>query len=629
MQSIRARRTRGGTSRDAIRASMRGDDVVVDFDSNDVPYYALAGALADARARWMATIVFRLACAFWFACGCAFGRASARWGPWARRRTKTARDVRETEAAEGSGRGARGGYGELERARARGDGWTRETRESKKKTSVTTRTSSSSVKRGDEKPSVSSTGTTGTRTTTNVAPMEVETNGNVEAAVEEEAESAFTCVDDEMEDAFVDESEIEPASEFTAGFGGAPTRFETKEEVEKSFSTREKTLEASSPSDEPTSAEDEDDSDSVETKEKMQFVADQVSEATSAMHAADDERSRARAEANKIEWEQRAVELAKQREEARRLKAAARKERRMKERTEEHKKEAEDRAKEADSLNEYRTAAQTTLKSEGLYFIAENGDLSSLLLRLGTHEDGKNIETSYKKALLKYHPDRSAARGGSLEDNARCEETFKLLQACRKLWENMGKPSASFTRTQSAHTRSWSRPPGASTTNSSSPPSNNAAYNMYQAGRRSAEAEECAKQAQANAEFVQKAKQEAKESEDRMRTEAARRWRELQKMQREKFTRESQAEMTRKDSLNKAREREELRKKLEEIKRSATFHTPNTDSPSSGKSTPSPTFNRTLSGTRVHINLKPVTSPGVDSQQPGSPQSKEQTLHRL
>ena len=132
--------------------------------------------------------------------------------------------------------------------------------------------------------------------------MEVETNGNVEAAVEEEAESAFTCVDDEMEDAFVDESEIEPASEFTAGFGGAPTRFETKEEVEKSFSTREKTLEASSPSDEPTSAEDEDDSDSVETKEKMQFVADQVSEATSAMDAADDERSRARAEANKIEW---------------------------------------------------------------------------------------------------------------------------------------------------------------------------------------------------------------------------------------------------------------------------------------------------------------------------------------
>ena len=48
MPSIRARRTRGGTSRDAIRASMRGDDVVVDFDSNDVPYYALAGALADA-----------------------------------------------------------------------------------------------------------------------------------------------------------------------------------------------------------------------------------------------------------------------------------------------------------------------------------------------------------------------------------------------------------------------------------------------------------------------------------------------------------------------------------------------------------------------------------------------------
>lgn len=611
---------------------MRGDDVVVDFDTNDVPYYALAGALADARATWVATIVFRLACAFWFACGCAIGRASAGWGPWASGAVKGTRE-KDVDAVRVT-RTASGGYGEVERnsGGARGDGYARRgTRESKKKESETERTSSS-VKRGDEKPSVSSTGTTGTRTTTNVAPMEVETNGNVEAAVEEEAESAFTCVDDEMEDAFVDESEVlEPTNELTTGFGSAPTRFETKEEVEES--TREKTFEASSPSDEPTSAEDEEDeSDSVETKEKMQFVADQVSEATSAMHSADDERSRARAEANKIEWEQRAVELAKQREEARRLKTAARKERRMKERTEAHKKEAEDRAKQADSLNEYRTAAQTTLKSEGLYFIAENGDLSSLLLRLGTHEDGKNIETSYKKALLKYHPDRSAARGGSLEDNARCEETFKLLQACRKLWENMGKPSVSFTRTQSAHTRSWTRAPGANTTNStnsSSPPSNNAAYNAYQAGRRSAEAEERSKQAQANAEFVQKAKQEASEAESRMRSEAARRWRELQKMQRDKFTRESQAEMTRMDSLNKAREREELRKKLEEIKRSVTFPTPSTDSPSSGKSTSSPTFNRTVSGTRVHVNAKPVTSPGIDSQQSGSPQSKEQTLHRL
>ena len=82
--------------------------------------------------------------------------------------------------------------------------------------------------------------------------------------VEEEAESAFTCVDDEMKDAFVDESEIEPASEFTAGFGGVPTRFETKE-VEKSFRQRRRWKISG---DEPTSAEDEDDSDSVETKER-------------------------------------------------------------------------------------------------------------------------------------------------------------------------------------------------------------------------------------------------------------------------------------------------------------------------------------------------------------------------
>ena len=179
----------------------------------------------------------------------------------------------------------------------------------------------------------------------------------------------------------------------------------------------------------------------------MYFVAEQVSEATSALNAADDERAKARAEANKIEWERRAEELAKQREEARRLKQAARKERRMMERSQTFRQEAEDRAKEADSLNEYRVSAQTALKSEGLYFIAENGDLATLLLRLGTHEDGKNIETSYKKALLKFHPDRSAARGGTLEDNARCEETFKLLQACRKVWENMGKPNKAVSYT--------------------------------------------------------------------------------------------------------------------------------------------------------------------------------------
>ena len=140
----------------------------------------------------------------------------------------------------------------------------------------------------------------------------------------------------------------------------------------------------------------------------MYFVAEQVSEATSALNAADDERAKARAEANKIEWERRAEELAKQREEARRLKQAARKERRMMERSQTFRQEAEDRAKEADSLNEYRVSAQTALKSEGLYFIAENGDLATLLLRLGT-------PTSMEGRTIGFQPESNSSKGNRQE----------------------------------------------------------------------------------------------------------------------------------------------------------------------------------------------------------------------
>ena len=271
-------------------------------------------------------------------------------------------------------------------------------------------------------------------------------------------------------------------------------------------------------------------------------------------------------------------------------------------------------------------------------------------MRLGAHEEGKNIETSYKKALLMFHPDRSAARGGSLQDNARCEETFKILQACRKVWENMGKPDKSFTRVQPTHhahtthsARSWSRT-SSGPTYSTSPPNNNGpsnAYQAYKAGQQSANDEARKREAEANAAFVQKAKQEASEAEQRMRTEAARRWRELQKMQREKNDRENRAEMNRVDSLEKAREREELRKKLEEIKRSATF--PPNCSPDSESSNTSPGLSRTVSGTKVHFNVKPVVSPAnvaVETTVHGSPhspstgsprsaQSKEETLTRL
>ena len=543
--------------------------------------------------------VFRLACALWFALGCALGRASASLG----RRATTRKDANETSATASRARRA---------ARARSE--------------TTTGTASAAPMDLGESASAAGGG---------------EADG--EARDGEEAESAFAGMDDEMEDAFVDESETRGDGDDGEGaserFGSAPATFASKENG--TAKTGGDVAAETSRGDESGSAA-EDESDSAETKEKMYFVAEQVSEATSALNAADDERAKARAEANKIEWERRAEELAKQREEARRLKQAARKERRMMERSQTFRQEAEDRAKEADSLNEYRVSAQTALKSEGLYFIAENGDLATLLLRLGTHEDGKNIETSYKKALLKFHPDRSAARGGTLEDNARCEETFKLLQACRKVWENMGKPNKAFTRAQPSMTRQWTRATSSSTqTYSTSPPNNNAAYESYQAGRRSAEAEARDNQSEVNAAFVQKAKQEATEAENRMRTEAARRWRELQRMQREKSQRESKAETTRVDSLQKAREREELRKKLEEIKRtSASFPMSENVSPASERTNLSPGVSRTLSGTRVHVNVKPTVSPGIDAYDavssqsaratsPRSPQTKEQTLHRL
>lgn len=554
-------------------------------------------------------LVFRLACAFWFVVGCALGH---RMGV-----ASGARRARELASARGAS----------VRASEKTGGWVG----------------------GARSPATSR--------STRATPMEVEAIGRgLEEEDGDEAESSFVVVDDEMEDAFVDESgevdgafaaEVVAAEEVVETTTGAPSGFAERVEVEVKDEYARVEADLSS------AAEDEspnEESDSADTKEKLHFVAEQVFEATSAVDAAQDERARERAEANRVEWERRAEELAKQREEARRLKSIAKKERRMMERSQTFRAEAEHRAKEADSLNQYRVSAQEALKYEGLYEIAESGDLRSLLMRLGTHEEGKNIETSYKKALLMFHPDRSAARGGTLQENARCEETFKILQACRKVWENMGKPDKSFTRVQPTHfthsthtARSWSRT-SSTPTYSTSPPNNRGpsdAYQAYKAGQQSADDEARKREAEANAAFVQKAKQEASEAEQRMRTEAARRWRELQKMQREKNERENRAEMNRVDSLEKAREREELRKKLEEIKRSAAF--PPNSSPDSENSNASPGLNRTVSGTKVHFNVKPVVSPAnvviekavygsphsPATGSPRSPQSKEETLTRL
>lgn len=605
---------------------------------------------------WFSSIVFRLACAFWFFVGAAFGRATSGWfgGGGDRKRVRDASTSTTTATATVPKR--------MNGERINDAEESSETTPARRLSGESTRADATETSVRSRRKSVGE----GSRTTTmrDVEAMEVNSasaagdkgksgkfeSGLVEDA-EDEAQSSFVQVDDEMEDAF--EEETATSSTPLGGFGTAPSAFDERTPTKEEGIGRQPSTVDESPV---STEEEEDDSDSAETKEKLQFVNENVSEAAKALENAEDERARARAEANKIEWERRAEELAKQREEARRLKAAARKERRMRERSDSHRQEAEDRAKAAESLNQYRVSAQDELKNDGLYHVAERGDLAGLLIRLGTHENGKNIETSYKKALLKFHPDRSAARGGSLEDQARCEETFKLLQACRKVWENMGKPQASFTKTQPTPTRSWTR---SGSSSQASPPnqSTHTAYHAYTAGRKAADAERREKQAAENAAFVAKAKRDAVEAEGRMREEAARRWRELQRMQRTKVQQEAKAETHRVDSLKKAREREELRQKLEEIKRTSgsfvmssgeAFSTK--DGKEESPKRESPQFTRTVSsGTRVHINVKPVTSPAADvdahdaaaklrptrraqaspSGSPRSPQSKEETLHRL
>ena len=553
---------------------------------------------------WVNAIMFKLACGFWFILGAVLGRQyTLLTHAWSEKTTEA--------------------LGRSERARV-------VAKAKPTASSTTTRTASAAVE-----------------------AMEIETNSGRTFMDDNEAESSFVQVDEMMEDAFEeDQAESEAvgvARETTTTFV-APTTFESLEErqqTKQSMLVDVKSTEPHEPStvdESDSSAAEDEESDSADTKDKLQFVADQVLEAEIEGKETEDEVARARAEADKIEWEKRRVELEKQAEIARKKKAALKKVRRMNNATEAFRKESEVKAKEADDLNNLRITAQQELKAEGLYNIAEFGDLAGLLLRLKTHEDGKNIETSYKKALLKFHPDRSAARGGNLNDLARCEETFKLLQACRKVWENMGKPMKSFTRDQPSVTRSWSRG-GTPTTPTSSNQSARSGYDAYRAGQQAAQTAQQQKEAAATAEFVQRAKKEASEAEARMREEAARRTQELQKMQREKLARDSKAEEDRIEHLQKAREREELRKKLEDIKRAnssmaTSFGVANSDSPTSKGASPA---QQVTSGTKSFINPK-LSSSGMDSfdiplrprrrslnsqKSVSSPQSREETLGRL
>lgn len=553
---------------------------------------------------WVNAMMFKLACGFWFILGAVLGRQyTLLTHAWSEKTTEA--------------------LGRSERARV-------VVKAKPTASSTTTRTASAAVE-----------------------AMEIETNSGRTFMDDNEAESSFVQVDEMMEDAFEeDQAESEAvgvARETTTTFV-APATFESLEErqqTKQSMLVDVKSTEPHEPStvdESDSSAAEDEESDSADTKDKLQFVADQVLEAEIEGKETEDEVARARAEADKIEWEKRRVELEKQAEIARKKKAALKKVHRMNIATEAFRKESEVKAKEADDLNNLRITAQQELKAEGLYNIAEFGDLAGLLLRLKTHEDGKNIETSYKKALLKFHPDRSAARGGNLNDLARCEETFKLLQACRKVWENMGKPMKSFTRDQPSVTRSWSRG-GTPTTPTSSNQSARSGYDAYRAGQQAAQTAQQQKEAAATAEFVQRAKKEASEAEARMREEAARRTSELQKMQREKLARDSKAEEDRIEHLQKAREREELRKKLEDIKRAnssmaTSFGVANNESPTGKGASPT---QQVTSGTKIFINPK-LSSSGMDSfdiplrprrrplnsqKSVSSPQSREETLGRL
>ena len=115
------------------------NDVVVDFDSNDVPYYA-----PPARSRTRGRGGRRRLCSARVRFGSRadrLGRASARWGPWANGR-RDGGDESETEEARMT-RGAGVGAGAQRRRRAG-----RSEEKIEEKDVGDDATSSSSVKRG-------------------------------------------------------------------------------------------------------------------------------------------------------------------------------------------------------------------------------------------------------------------------------------------------------------------------------------------------------------------------------------------------------------------------------------------------------------------------------------------------
>ena len=115
-----------------------------------------------------------------------------------------------------------------------------------------------------------------------------------------------------------------------------------------------------------------------------------------------------------------------------------------------HRKGIEEAEARASEMDDARADAQRFLERAGAHALAAAGCMGATLLRLelidaAAGRDLRSIpvnklEGAYKKALAKNHPDRSAARGDDVAAAARCEETFKLLQAAHRRWTETGKP---------------------------------------------------------------------------------------------------------------------------------------------------------------------------------------------
>eukprot|EP00898_Chlorokybus_atmophyticus_P005011 jgi/Chlat1/5510/Chrsp360S05338 len=139
--------------------------------------------------------------------------------------------------------------------------------------------------------------------------------------------------------------------------------------------------------------------------------------------------------ADEEEWERRRIEIQRQAEEVQQLrkrkKAEAERNRQMAERQEqrllEYRQQVAKAANENDTRERIRSSVLADLKrrTERCY------DLAGVLRALGIPVEGgplptkQQLQSGFKKALLKFHPDRHK---GELQDQVRAEECFKLIK---------------------------------------------------------------------------------------------------------------------------------------------------------------------------------------------------------